>query len=57
MADVLEFRLERAPAGNLFAKASRDEYLEEHAERMRRIRSLALAKIKREERAERAGRE
>lgn len=50
MAEVLEFRTQRAPAGNLFAKAARDEYLEEHVERMRRIRRLALAAIQREER-------
>lgn len=57
MAQVLEFRTQRAPAGNLFAKAARDEYLEEHAERMRRIRRLALAAIQREERAGGVGRE
>ena len=55
MAEVLEFRTQRAPAGNLFAMAARDEYLEEHAERMRRIRRLALAAIQREERGGKAG--
>ena len=55
MADVLAFRPGRAPAGNLFAKAARDEYLEEHAERMRRIRRRALAEIEREERGKPEG--
>ena len=48
-------RTQRAPAGNLFARAARDEYLEEHAERMRRIRRLALAALEREEREGEAG--
>ena len=52
-----ESRTQRAPAANLFAKAARDEYLEEHAERMRRIRRAALAAIEREERAGGVGRE
>ena len=50
VAEVLEFRTQRAPAGNLFAKAVRDEYLEDHAARMARIRRRALAAIQREER-------
>lgn len=54
MADVLAFKSERAGAGNLFARAARDEYLEEHAARMLRIRRLALAELEREER-EKAG--
>ena len=50
VAEVLEFRTQRAPAGNLFAKAARDEYLDDHAQRMRRIRRAALAALQREER-------
>jgi len=50
MADVLVFSGRRISGGELFARAARDQYLEEHAERMERIRRLALAALEREER-------
>jgi len=59
LADVLVFNAGRSPLGDLFgsdaSKCARERYLEGHAERMERIRSLAREALAREKRKGKAG--